>query len=148
MKSLFVGLLTGSLLAGCMLTTDSTEALQVAVTISPSTIRRGDTASVTVQLINPTIHSTTVSGSSGCRLTFDILDQNGVRVGGEIPGYCTADIKTLVLEPGQSDTRTFSWAAVRALDQPLPDGSYTVVGASLWLGGRRSAPQPFVVVAH
>src|SRR6266705_827895 len=73
-KSLFVSLFTTSLLTGCQLSTDPSEALRVAVAVSPATVRGGDTALVTVRLINESLHATTVSGSSTCRLAFDVLD--------------------------------------------------------------------------
>ncbi len=147
MKSLFVSLFTTSLLTGCQLSTDSSEALRVVVAISPAMVRGGDTALVTVRLINQSLHATTVSGSSTCRLAFDVLDNNGVRVGGIRPSVCTMDLRNLTLAPGQSDSEVFHWVAAHAPGQPLPPGSYTVVGASLWAQGRTSAPQPFAVVA-
>ena len=147
MRSFFVGVFLASLLAGCQVSTDSSEPLRVAVTISPSMVRAGDTALVTVRLINSTLHATTVSGSSSCRLVFDVLDNNGVRVGGNRPNVCTADLRRLVLAAGQSDSETFRWVAVHAPGQPLAPGSYKVIGASLWVDGRMSPPQPFAVVA-
>jgi len=147
MRSLFVSLFNVSLLAGCQASTDSRVALRVDISISPAAVRAGDTAVVTVRLVNPSAAATTVAGSSTCRLAFDVLDHNRVRVGGIRPNVCTMDLKTLVLSAGQSDAQVFHWAAVQAPSQPLAPGSYTIVGASLWVRGLESAPHSFAIVA-
>ena len=149
MRSLFVSLLTVPFLGGCKLSTDSREILRVDISISPATVRGGDTAVVAVRLVNPTLAATTVAGSSTCRLAFDVLDKNGLRVGGSPDrGMCTTDLLSVVLAGGQSDAQVFRWAAVQASGQPVPPGSYTIVGRSLWVNGLQSAPRAFSILTR
>lgn len=111
--------LLGLLLTGCR---DSTSPPGLAVSVKiPAEFRAGESQSVEVTVTNVSSRPHVISAKA-CPLPMEVYDAAGRLVGPE-GVFCTAELRTQELQPGETFTYLFSWSA-----SSLGPGFYTVRG--------------------
>lgn len=136
MRSLLVSLVAGLTLVGCRDST-SPELLSVSATVSPTTLHSGDSATIVVSLTNHSLFRARVSGEE-CPFYFEIIDQSGTSVGQGFSNCFTRIFVNRTLNPGETVSATFRWAASDTSGSPLKPGDYTLRGLCSWVGGEGS----------
>src|SRR5258707_12261637 len=138
MRAFLISLVGSALLVGCRDTAFSPELLTLSVTVAPSPLRGGDSATVVVSLTNKMLFPGQVGGRP-CPLefAFEIVDQSGAAVGG-IPEKCVLrSLNSRVIKPGETVSQDFRWVAIDGGGAPLAPGSYGVRGDCSWVPGMK-----------
>ena len=136
MRSLLFGLAVGFALVGCR---DSTSPvlLSVSATVAPSPLHSGDSATIVVSVTNQSVLRARVSGEE-CPFYFEVLDQSGTSVD---QGFTPCFLRVFVnrtLNPGETVSATFRWAARDSGGSPLQPGEYTLQGYCTWINEKSS----------
>ncbi len=122
--------------AGCLLTTEPVHRVTVEVRVPRTTLVRGDSMTIEVVATNLTSDTLRFTGG-GCQLMYEVRDAGNDHVAPE--GFiCTADLRRVVLAPGDSLTADFDWHGRTGIvpgfhheEALLPEGAYTIRGL-LW----------------
>lgn len=108
-------------------------AASVEVTVTPSTVRAGETATVSVRVTNTSAAAKTLQFTSSCLTSYEFLDADG-NVVGSAAEMCAQVMTTRTLGAGESFTDDHSWGR-RPVDTPqLKPGTYRVRGVLLAKG--------------
>ena len=127
--------------------------LQLTAVVDQQVLYPGDTATVTVAVVNQADTAVTISGSSTCLLWFEVIQPSGALVYAA-PQGCTRDLYDFTIAPHGTLQRSFRWRgqahSTSAPSDRLPVGRYEVVGRLRAITDRgtgtelllMSAPQP------
>ena len=142
-------------LVACHSATDPSGVLINEVALDRTQLVPGDTMHIRVTISNPTLRTVTVQGSGSCFVVFEVLDSSGA---GVFPRgrVCTSDLTTRTFGPLATVTFDFWWTGEeyvvqhgRLVPQPLPPGSYQMVGGlgAVRPQGQASNAIPFELLA-
>lgn len=105
----------------------------VEVRVAPTTIRPGETATITVRVTNTSPAPKTLEFPSSCQTSYEFLDGAGKVVGAAME-MCAQVLTSRTLAGGESFTDDHSWGR-RPIDTPqLAPGTYRVRGILLAKG--------------
>lgn len=119
--------------------------LQVTVTLSPDTVREGETLRIAVTVANRGAAARSVEATSACFTDYEILDAGGA-VAATSDQMCAAVMSQRTLAAGESFTDSHSWVRGMRGMPVLPPGRYEARGVLLATDGPvRSEGVPFTV---
>jgi hypothetical protein len=122
------------LAASCRSATSPAGAFDVAIVVSPSSFRAGDSVSVAITVTNRTNETQTIDANN-CPVAFEVINSEGTVVGPR-PRVCSAVMLPKILAVGEQFVFTQTWsgdAAGSGVDSPpamLATGTYWVRGRS------------------
>ncbi len=108
---------------------DPSREILVDAVISPAFASVGTQVTITLRAFNPGSRVAEWNSGCGMDLGFEILDAQGHVAETPLFGVCTAELRQLRLNPGESMERRINWRLGFTVPASrLPDGRYQVRG--------------------
>jgi hypothetical protein len=121
------------LLASCSLT-DPTATLSLTISGNTSTLPVGGVLHVTVNAVNVSDKSVTLSAPSACLLFMQVRDVLTGALTYSSNDQCSGNPETVTIAPGDVRTATFDWDGTGLTGVRLPTGSYAIRGGAEVIG--------------